>query len=102
WSSDDCGFRRRNEWHVVPLVGSLLRRRSMGQRGEQLERPRNISQSVSPCRGSRPVARRFKYQVDVSYEQLSLSVRNMELRGCLLSGVGLRRLARPERLWTAV
>src|SRR5204863_8667686 len=36
------------------------------------------------------------------YEQLSLSVRNLELRGCLLSGFGLRRLARPERLWTAV
>src|SRR5437667_65539 len=102
WSSNNCRVRRGNEWHLVPVVRSLLRRRRMGQRPEQLERSRNISQSISPCRGSRPGARRFKYQVDVSYEQLSLSVRNLELRGCLLSGVGLCRLARPERLWTAI
>ena len=64
--------------------------------------PGDVPQSISPCRGSRPGARRFKYQMDVSYEQLSLSVRNLELRACILSRVGLRRLAWPERLWTAI
>src|SRR5438876_4016179 len=102
WSCNDCSVRHGDERHLVPVVRGLLRRRRMGQRPEQLERSRNISQSISPRRGSGTGARRFKYQVDVSYEQLSLSVRNLELRGRLLSGIGLRRLARPERLWTAV
>src|SRR5436190_1095068 len=102
WSPNDCRVRGGNEWHLVSLVRSLLRRRAMGQRPEQLERAGNISQSIPSCRRSRPGARRFKYPVDVSYEQLSLSVRNLELRTCLLSRVGLCRLARAERVWTAV
>src|SRR6266496_4743975 len=102
WAPDDCRVRRRNEWDLVSVVRSLLRRRGMGQRPEQLERPGNISQSISLRGGSRPGAWRFKYQMDVSHEQLSLSVRNLELRASLLSRVRLRRLARPERLWTAV
>ena len=28
--------------------------------------------------------------------------RNLELRACILSRIGLRRLAWPERLWTAI
>src|SRR4029450_6445915 len=102
WPSDDCRIRRRNEWHLVPVVRGLLRGRAMGQRPEQLERTGNVSQSVPLRGGSRPGARRFKYQMDVSYEQLSLSVRNLELRASLLSGIRLRRLAGPERLWTAI
>ena len=46
WSSDDCRVRCRNEWHLVPVVGRVLRRRGMGQRSQQLERPGNISQSI--------------------------------------------------------
>src|SRR5437764_12687447 len=102
WSSDDCRVCRRNEWHLVSVVGGLLRRGAMGQREQQLERPGNLSQSISIRRRPCPRPRRFKYQMDVSYEQLSLSVRNVELRGGLLSGVRLRRLARPKCLWTAI
>src|SRR5437867_5594453 len=87
---------------MVPMVGSLLWRRAMGPGGQQLERPGNISQGLSLCSGSGPRAGRVKHQVDVSYQQLSLSVRNLELRGCLLSRLRLRRLARPECLRAAV
>src|SRR6266513_643822 len=98
WAPINRRIRRRNEWYLVSMVGRLLRRRTMGPREEKLERPGNVSGGLSLRSGSRACARRVKYQVDVSHQQLSLSVRNLELCACLLSRLGLRRLARPERL----
>src|SRR5262245_65019928 len=102
WASDDCGVWRRNEWDVVSVVGRLLRRRTMGARAQQLERPGNISPRVSLHCRPRPCTRGVKHQVDVSHQQLSLSVRNLELRARVLSRLRLRRLAWAQCLRTAI
>src|SRR6266404_3604859 len=102
WAPTNRRIRRRNEWYLVSVVGRLLRRRTMGPREEKLERPGDVSGGSSLRRGSRACARRIEYQVDVSHQQLSVSLRDLELRAGLLSGFGLRRLARPERLRAAI
>src|SRR5213078_1979789 len=43
-----------------------------------------------------------KYQMDVSHQQLSVSVRNLERRSSVLSRIRLRRLAWAQRLWAAI
>src|SRR4029077_14051628 len=83
---------------MVPMVGSSLRRRAVGPGVQKLERPGNISQGLSSCSGSGPRAGRLKHQVDVSHQQLSLSIRKLELRARLLSGIESGRLARPNFL----
>src|SRR5207247_8086737 len=84
WAPINRRIRRRNEWDMVSMVGRLLRRRAMGPREEKLERPGNVSGSLSLRSGSRAGAWRIKYQMDVSHQQLSLHLRNLELRAFLL------------------
>src|SRR6266480_1510311 len=87
---------------MVSLVGRLLRRCAMGSGIQQLERPRNVSACVPIRCGPRPCARRLKHQMDVSHQQLSVSVRNLERRSGVLSWIRLRRLAWAKRLWAAI
>src|SRR5690242_4874643 len=87
---------------MVSLVGEILRRRSMGRINPQLEGTRHVSARLSACGRSRSVAWRNEHQVDVSYQQLLLSARDLESCALLLSGLRLCRLVRPERLRSTV
>jgi len=66
-----------------------------GTEKKNWERPGNVRAAYRYV-VDRVRARARQYQVDVSHQQLSLSVRNLELWRLPIIPVGLRRLAGPE------
>src|SRR5262249_50899832 len=99
WSSHDCVVRRRDEWRLVSLVGSLLRRiQTSPCATREMGRTRTFQASISLHRRSSAGARRDQHRVVVSHQQFLVPDGSLELRALILSRVGLCRLAWTERL----